>query len=385
MPTPRTSRLAAVTAIVAVAAAGQAQAATSPGCARTPASRLVVNVRSHGAVPNDARDDTAVIQRAIERVSGTGGTVLVPKGRFMVDAAVSVQLRSNMTLRMARGASLVAVPNALENSAVVTVRDANRVTVAGGSIVGERAGHMGTTGEWGHALTVTSSRNVVIDGVTARDAWGDGFYIGGAGTLGVTMCHAIARHNRRQGMSITSGRNILIRNSVFRDTRGTPPELGIDVEPNSSEHVRNITIRDNLMLNNAGGGMSAGVALVDKATASISGGVILRNRVMHNGYGSLSTPPRAGIYIGSDGNSVLRNVVRNNIGIGITVQYADANRIQSNTVTGTVKSGIYTEGGAGMHFERDTRSVCRHNRLSGNQGPPVYSWESTVVRALCTR
>ncbi len=54
-------------------------------CAEAPASSLVVNVKQKGAMGDGQTDDTAAIQAAIDEIAGTGGTVLVPKGTYMVD------------------------------------------------------------------------------------------------------------------------------------------------------------------------------------------------------------------------------------------------------------------------------------------------------------
>lgn len=361
-------------------------AAAMRGCVPPPTASRTLSVLATGATPNDASDDTAAIQAAVERIAGTGGTVLVPRGTFRIDALVSVRLRSRVTLRMARGAVLQALPNASANSAVVSVRDARNVNVVGGTIVGERRTHTGTGGEWGHGLEVMSSQRVAIQGVRSTQAWGDGFYVGGAGTRGVVMCGVTANGNRRQGLSITTVTGMIVRDSVFKNTHGTPPETGIDIEPNAGEVVDTVLLQRNVFTGNAGGGIQLGAAIADRGTTFVRRTRLLNNRVIHNGDGSIAPPPRAGIRVSvSEGTLVQGNVVRDNLGMGIAVQYSSGAVIRRNAVTGTRKASRYGEAGAGIAFARDTGSTCRANSVRANHGPNLFTWESTVKVVLCTR
>src|SRR4249920_2301335 len=82
-----------------VAPAADAQDAAPLGCITAPTSPLVVNVKDKGAKGDGRTDDTEAIQAAIDDVGGTGGTVLVPSGTYMVDAVEKKQrlaLRSDM-------------------------------------------------------------------------------------------------------------------------------------------------------------------------------------------------------------------------------------------------------------------------------------------------
>ena len=66
--------------------AAAAELLRQQGCVVAPKSPLVVNVRDKGAKGDGRTDDTEAIQAAIDEVGGTGGTVLVPRGTYMVDA-----------------------------------------------------------------------------------------------------------------------------------------------------------------------------------------------------------------------------------------------------------------------------------------------------------
>jgi polygalacturonase len=78
-----------------------APAIARQACVEAPTSALVINVRDKGAKGDGETDDTAAIQAAIDEVGGTGGTVLVPKGTYTVDAVGKkrLTLKGDMTLK----------------------------------------------------------------------------------------------------------------------------------------------------------------------------------------------------------------------------------------------------------------------------------------------
>ena len=131
-----------------------AQSNALDGCLTTPASKLVVDVRDAGAKGDGRTDDTAAIQKAIDRVAGTGGTVLVPDGIYMVNPVTSAQihLKSQMVLKLAPKATLKATPNGEPGYSVLVISGVSHVTVTGGTLEGDREHHQGKTGEWGEVV-----------------------------------------------------------------------------------------------------------------------------------------------------------------------------------------------------------------------------------------
>jgi polygalacturonase len=236
------------------------QASAGPGdpaCVRPPASALVVDVTEKGAKPGDLIEDTAAIQAAIDQVAGTGGTVLVPDGTYLVNAVGKhrLTLKSRMTLELAPHATLKAIPNGAEGYAVLSISGASDVTVVGGTLEGDREAHAGTTGEWGMGIRIDGgSQRITVSGVTATKMWGDGFYVHGA--KGVLLCQVTADHNRRQGLSVIQVDGLIVTGSVFKNTRGTRPGSGIDLEPDvAAEEITNVRIESSRFLDNAGAGL----------------------------------------------------------------------------------------------------------------------------------
>ena len=151
---------------------------TAASCAPAPTSTLVVNVKDKGATGNGSTNDTAAIQAAINQVAGTGGTVLIPDGTYMIDAVTRLNAKSNITIRLSSNAVLKAIPNNQANYGIIRIENVSNVNVIGGKLQGERTQHQSTTGEWGMGVEIYTANNVVVEGVTATDMWGDGYYIG---------------------------------------------------------------------------------------------------------------------------------------------------------------------------------------------------------------
>jgi len=246
------------------------RAFSDAGCVKPPASPLVVNVRQKGAKGDGRSDDTAAIQAALDKVAGTGGTVLVPDGIYMVDAVGDRQLKikNDTTLKLSAGATIKAIPNNSIKYAVLSVSGSSNVTVSGGTLEGDRAQHTGQGGEWGYGLSIgEGAKNVTIGGVTSKEMWGDGFIVNGAQR--VTFCSVVADHNRRQGLSVIDVDGLDVTSSVFSNTQGTRPMAGIDLEPDTEkQRVTNVRIRNSKFLHNKGPGIQVqgrkGVSLISQ-------------------------------------------------------------------------------------------------------------------------
>ena len=325
---------------------------------------LLIKMEENKNIPANfsADDDTKELQALIDQCP-TGGTVSIPAGTYMIDALKHLNLKSNMILRMDSGTVLKAITNNMGNYEIIKIAGIHNVTVVGGTLLGERATHTGSGGEWGFGIGIFSARDVLIDGVTANDCWGDGFYIGGTGvqSVNVTLANVIADNNRRQGLSIVWADSVIVRNSIFKNTRGTPPQAGIDIEPDAGMSVSNVKIINNEF----SGNYHIGLSLYKPANvgSSITNVIITGNNLHDNGaiayFGAaiilddvsgvlvsgnnVSNNIRGGIIVanGSQGNTIKDNVVINN---GNSTDNNDAgiemmNGAINNTVTGNIVTG----------------------------------------------
>ena len=240
----------------------------------------VVDVRTFGAKGNGATNDTAAIQKAINSLPSTGGTVVIPPGTYGIDAVTSLKLKSNITLQMSPTTILGVIPNAATKYTVLNIGGVSNVNVNSGVLWGDRLTHKGTTGEHGFGVGIFGASNVTITGTASNNMWGDGFYIGNGPTFGsslktrstnVKLIDVTADNNRRQGISITSGKDISVVRAKLTNTNGAAPSAGIDVEPNGKTDIlQNISIVDTYTANNQGAGIALSLGAIVGTTTPIS-------------------------------------------------------------------------------------------------------------------
>jgi polygalacturonase len=249
-----------------------AAADTAKRCPEPATTSATINVKSKGAKGDGRTDDTAAIQAAIDTVA-TGGTVLIPDGTYLVSTLPreNLRLKSGMVLKLAPHAVLKAIPSNEKRVALLRVSNASNVTIIGGTLQGQRDKLKDARG-LGMGLRIdNASSKISVLNMTANDMWGDGFYIEDASD--VTFCGVIADNNRRQGLSIIQGDNILVKYSLFQNTNGERPGAGIDLEPDEhAQAIDNIRIQSSRFLDNAGPGI-----LINGKKGPVSNVEITRN------------------------------------------------------------------------------------------------------------
>ena len=293
-----------------------------------------------------AADDTAAIQAAIDAAwHAGGGTVRIPGGTYMIRADATtgqwqlpagLKMRSNVTVDMAADTVLKAYANDKPYHDIFNFYEVENAHIRGGTLIGDRYTHQGTTGEWGNGITILSSRNISVEGTTIKHFWGDG--IGIDNTYAdprlrnddIAIQGITADGNRRQGISIMDGDHIRIQHSTLQNTgsgsssaadlaanprlKGTPPQAGIDIEPEAGQHVNHVDIRHNTFTDNAGMGLSVlgfrpeenrtidNIHIEDNTFTHNQGGITLRGvsnaRVTGNHITDDRAPPEYNLTIG---------------------------------------------------------------------------------------
>jgi hypothetical protein len=251
------------------------------------------------------------LQDALDK--GAGGNVVFPPGTYVVDGAMpfehrngpggALQVRSNTRVILMPGAIVKQQTTGAEVYRIfnVSATTSNVIFTGGGTLQGDRATHVYGDGhpvsrfserthEFGVCLMINGpASHITIEHITVRDATGDGITIDSQGgypalQLPATKVHirkVTSTNNRRQGMSILAARDLVVENSTFENTGGTPPSAGIDVEPGGGGRcVQNAVFSDNAYRGNAGRGivLQGSAAYDDVINVSIVGGVAARNR-----------------------------------------------------------------------------------------------------------
>lgn len=295
-------------------------------------SSAVINVEDFGAIGDGKTDDTKALQKALDSVLPLGGKVIIPRGVYMVDALRGIQIKSNTKVFLDGEAYLKAIPNSSRSYSIARITGAENVAMVGGHLAGERYEHSGNAGEWGMGLSIRRSKNIIIKNVVATDNWGDGFYVSDQ-SENIVFCSVTADGNRRQGMSIISGSNIEVYNSVFKNTSGVKPQSGLDIEPNNGDTVQNVVVSSSKFLNNAGAGIASYVAPGNKKSI-VSDVLIEKNIVAENKNGG-------SVIFNSRNVKMIDNILINNSGNAI--------HFNNESHSGVIEKNVVYRNGSTKH------------------------------------
>ncbi|MBC7784946.1 MAG: glycoside hydrolase family 28 protein [Burkholderiales bacterium] len=140
------------------------------------------SVIGHGAVSDGFTLNTAAFQAAIDQCSQTGGgAVVVPAGRFVIGTLI---LKDNVTLHLAKDATLLGSPNAADYQNPLPFKD-------------------GTGAELGAALILAiDAKNVGIEGEGTIDGQGKAVSAAQGGGKNYTMRPFLIRWERCAGVTV---------------------------------------------------------------------------------------------------------------------------------------------------------------------------------------
>ena len=236
-----------------------------------------IRPQTYGARGDNEADDTAAFNEAVSHLSEEQNTIYIPAGTYRINAAASISLRSNINFVMDKDAKLVVIPNGGKSYKLLRLDTISNVRIYGGQLYGDRYGHTGTSGEWGHGICVLDSSDVTIDGVRIYDCWGDGIYLGTniedptdpkaktSGCKEIVIRNCVLSNNRRNDLSIVSADNVTIQNCSFNNANGTDPMAGIDIETNNSDNPNEHIIIDSCSFD----GNAKGSILIETAADDV--------------------------------------------------------------------------------------------------------------------
>lgn len=235
-----------------------------------------------GFNPEDA---TAALQKAID--SGAQKVIVDNTGKDWITRPLF--LRSNQEIIFENGVTLRAKKGEFKgtNDSLININDISNVAIRGEGAVTLAMNKKDYDNparykfsEWRHAISIRGATNIKISDLTLKSSGGDGIYVARGKRLpyskNITVDNVTSEDHYRQGISLISVENMVIRNSRFNSTRGTAPQCGIDFEPNRpEERFVNVVIDNCEFSKNASAGIMFHIPGLKENSTPVS--VTIRN------------------------------------------------------------------------------------------------------------
>lgn len=205
-------------------------------------------------IKGDGSDETDLLQRALDCATILRAKLVQTQKIYISTVGITVSAHANWVFN--DGASLELLPHNASSYQMIRVPSgASDIILMRPRCDGRRDLNSATGGEHGMGLSLRGCKRVKVVDAEMKNCWGDGIYIGSSGSKpadtdytvneNITIVRPITVNNRRQGISVISGINLVIDKPTVTDTNGTAPQCGIDIEPNNYKDVlKNIRIRD---------------------------------------------------------------------------------------------------------------------------------------------
>ncbi len=246
----------------------------------------------------DSEDNTAFLQIALQETSAD--TIVIDNvGMDWITGPLRVE-RNDITIVFEAGVVVRALPDAFdifESLFRITEKSNIRMLGYGASLIMNKQEYIDLAdSEFRHGILLQSATNIRIEGLTILDTGGDGILITRSFLPNsmknycenVFIKNCRFSNNYRQGMSITSAKNLTILNCEFSDTKGTLPEDGIDFEPDDqAERLENILVKDCRIFNNFGNALQFALLNLDDKSIDVS--IDIENTYMANNHDPSNT------------------------------------------------------------------------------------------------
>ncbi len=231
----------------------------------------------------DEQDSTRFLQAAID--SGAEKVIVSNMGADWVITPIT--LADDQEIFFEPGVVIAAKPGAFHgpHDSLFNAMDKKNITIGGygATLKMQKNDYMNPDlyekAEWRSAILLNGVSHIKIYGLTIRDTGGDGIDLGDWGkgySDNVSIRDMVFDNNYRQGISVISAENLLIENCILKNTSGTGPASGIDLEPNNPNcRLINIVIRNCVAENNDGEGFIVAPAQLSSESEDIS--VIVEN------------------------------------------------------------------------------------------------------------
>lgn len=188
--------------------------------------------------PSSETNATKALQAAID--AGARTVVLdAGRGDWCIEP---IKLRSNLELVFGENVRVRAVPGAFRGKYDMMFRGQNVTNVTIRGMPGARVSMLKRDyldaerykwSEWRHMFAFYDSANISIENLDFTSSGGDGVYIARCSNVRLENLSCVGHD--RQGISVIAAENLQVRRCRFSFNEGTPPQCGIDFEPNSAK------------------------------------------------------------------------------------------------------------------------------------------------------
>ena len=145
--------------------------------------------------------------------------------------------------------------------------------------------------EWRSGINLYDCRNMTFRNLTITQTGGDGIYLGATENGyndNILIEDMTFDGNHRLAMAVISAQNLTIRRCKFINTLGTPPNGGLDFEPNTTgQQLVNCVVEDSLFANSVKG-MGVSISPANMTGDSIPLSIQFKNCIFKNNEEGLS-------------------------------------------------------------------------------------------------
>lgn len=241
------------------------------------ASKLTVSVD----IGFDPNDNTNFLQYALQEV--TEDTIVIDNVGMDWNTGPLWINRNDITIILEEGVVLSALPGEFDVfESLINVNDKSNINIIAynAAFIMNKQEYIDLAdSEFRHGISLNSATNVLIEGLTILDTGGDGILVTRSFQPNsiknycenVLIKNCRFSNNYRQGLSVTSAKDLTILNCEFSETKGTLPEDGIDLEPdNPAERLENILIKDCRIFNNFGNAIQLALFMMQDSSLDVS-------------------------------------------------------------------------------------------------------------------
>ncbi|UNY98387.1 right-handed parallel beta-helix repeat-containing protein [Zhouia spongiae] len=243
----------------------------------------------------DVLDATPYLLKALY---SENDTIIIDKQKndWIVSPLVVRDLK-NKVIILEKGVRLMAKKGSFSNKSdcLIKLINCSDMEIEGNEAILRMNKDEYSDGEWRHGLSILKCRNIKIKNLQILNSGGDGIYINGiekgSFSKDIVVENVLSKYNKRQGISVISAENLMVKNAVFSATSGTLPECGLDLEPNSEyDRLVNIDFEQCTFSNNNNAGVNISLhnltAYSEPVSISFRNCVLLENNVNNSGLAS---------------------------------------------------------------------------------------------------